>query len=701
MKKLKNLGRGVISIILLITMILTIIPEINVLAFEEDSTSAQTEAQLIEIINRLGEENIIFENAVGIEIGQEVEVLNLLSNYENIEIDNIKLTSNNENILTTVDNKLIIGINEGTTFLIVEAGEKYHVLEVYVAYPIEEIANINSNTAFMNAATGDSEYIGDDFLDVASGVKAINPRNVIYSKSIGSNEKSKVLTSLFSSKTISYNIQSLSTTSSRSQYVVYVDAGHGGADPGAVANGIKEKDINLAIALKVRDKLKALGVQVVMNRETDVFVNFKDTAAHANSVNPDAFVSIHNNSATAAANGIETYYNKTIDLPLANEVQSRMVSYTGAYNRGVKWDEFYVTKYTTMPAILTEAGFVTNPQEAAKLNTNSYQNSLANAITDGVMKYLKDNVILSTITSDATIPSERIYGSTRYETSYKVFQQGWAASNTAVLVTGLDYPDALCAAPLAGKFDAPILLVKNTSLSNQSELRDLLISKGVKNVYIIGGTGVIPNSFSGELSSIGISSKRLGGSNRYDTSLKIAQELGSTTGEVAIAYGLGFVDGLSISSIAAFKGFPILLTQTNSIPESIKSYLNSTNITRSYIVGSEGVVSQSVASQLPSVVRLGGKNRYETNSSIFDRFKSELNISDIYITSALDFPDALSSSALAARTKSFVVLSNTTAVDSSVKSLINSNAANINKAYILGSNNVIRDAVITSLGISK
>lgn len=697
MKKVKNLARVIVSIIVLIAMVLTIIPETNTLAFEEENTSSQTEAELIGIINRLGEENIIFENAIGIEIGQGVDISSILANDEDVQTSNFdfNLVSNNENILITVDNKTIIGVNEGTTFLIIETGDKYHVLEVYVAYPMEVTSTASGDLTNVNAALMDSEYIGEDFLDVASGVKALNSRKIIYYKEIGTNESSGVLTNLFNSKAISYNIQTLATTSTRSQYLVYVDAGHGGTDPGAVANGIKEKDINLAVAVKVRDKLKALGVQVVMNRETDVFVDFKHTAANANSVNPDAFVSIHNNAATAAANGIETFYTKSKDLPLANEVQSRLVSYTGAYNRGVKWGELYVTNHTTMPAILTEGGFVTNVQEAAKLKTDSYQNSLANAITDGVMKYLKDNVILS------TIPSERIYGATRYETSYKVFQQGWTTSNTAVLVTGLDYPDALCAAPLAGKYDAPILSVKNTSLSNQSELKNLLISKGVKNVYIIGGQGVIPNSFSSELSSIGITSKRLGGANRYETSLKVAQELGSITGEVALVYGMGFADGLSISSIAAFKGFPILLTETNNIPASTKSYLNSNNITRTYIVGSEGVVSQNVASSLPGTVRLGGENRYETNLSIFNRFRNELNLSNIYITSALDFPDALSSSALAARTNSFVVLSSTTTVDSSVKSLLNNNAASINKAYILGSNNLITDTVITALGISK
>lgn len=704
MKKLKDLMRVIVSVIIIMTLVVSIIPGIDILAYEVDiseetsttaeigSTSAETEAQLINIIEKLGEENIIFENAIGIEIGQEVQILELVSMDESIEIDSVKLTVDNEEILATVEDETIVGINEGTTFLIIETNEKYHVVEVYVSYPLE---TEESEEGTSGLTLMDSEYIGDDFLEVASGIRLLNTRNVIYSNSIRGDRNSFTLSNLFNSDSTTYNLQSLNTTSSRGQYVVYVDAGHGGTDPGAVANGIREKDVNLAVALRVRDKLRAQGVQVIMNRETDVFVAFQDTAAHANSVKPDAFISIHANAAIAAAYGIETYYNKSIDLPLANEIHSRLISYTSANNRGVKWNEFYVTKHTTMPAILTEVGFVTNATEAAKLNTSSYQNTLANSITDGAIKYLKDNVSLS------SIPSERIFGSTRYETSYKVFERGWTTSETAIIVTGSDYPDALCAAPLAGKYDAPILLAKNTSLANQVELRNLLVNKGVKNVFIIGGEGVIPRSFSNELSAIGISSKRLGGSDRYETSVRIAQEVASSTGEVAVAYGLGFADGLSISSIAAFKGFPILLTATNSIPSSVSAYLNSINVTRTYVVGSEGVVSQNVANNLKSVVRLGGSNRYETNLSVFNRFKSQLNLSDIYITSALDFPDALSSSALAARSKSFVVLSNTTIVDSSVKSLISNNSSSINKAYVLGSNGLITDSVLNGLGISK
>lgn len=697
MKKVKNLARVVVSIIVLIAMVLTIIPETNTLAFEEESTSSQTEAELIEIINKLGEENIIFENAIGIEIGQGVDISNILANDGDVETSNLdfNLMSNDESVLITVDNKTIIGVNEGTTFLIIETAEKYHVLEVYVANPMEVTSTASSDLTNVNVTLMDSEYTGEDFLEVASGVKALNPRNIIYSKAVEANESSGVLTNLFNSKAIAYNIQTLATTSTRSQYLVYVDAGHGGTDPGAVANGIKEKDINLAIALKVRDKLKALGVQVVMNRETDVFVNFKDTAAHANSVNPDAFVSIHNNSATAAANGIETFYTKNIDLPLANEVHSRMVSYTGAYNRGVKWDQFYVTNHTTMPAILTEGGFVTNVQEAAKLKTDSYQNSLANAITDGVMKYLTDNVKLS------VIPSERIYGATRYETSYRVFQNGWTTANTAVLVSGLNYPDALCAAPLAGKYDAPILLAKNTSLSNQAELKNLLTSKGVKNVYIIGGQGVIPKSVESELTNMGISYKRLGGSDRFQTSVLIANEVGSSSGEVVVVSGRSFADGLSISAIAAKKGMPILLTEANSVPASIQGFLNKINVSRTYVVGGTGVLTPSLVSTFVAPIRLGGSDRYATNQQVFERFKGELNLSDVYIASATAFPDALSSSAIAARNNNFVILSDTTVARTAVNDILNNNKSSINKVNILGSNKIILDTVLDQLGISR
>lgn len=100
---------------------------------------------------------------------------------------------------------------------------------------------------------------------------------------------------------------------------------------------------------------------------------------------------------------------------------------------------------------------------------------------------------------------------------------------------------------------------------------------------------------------------------------------------MAIAYGLGFADGLSISAVAAMKGMPILLTETNSLPSDVSNYIKNNGVNKSYVVGGTGVVSEDVANQLPNAERMGGSNRYITNSNVFSRFESELNNSNIYI----------------------------------------------------------------------
>ena len=477
----------------------------------------------------------------------------------------------------------------------------------------------------------------------------------------------------------------------------YLDFGHGGKDPGAVANGIREKDINLSIALKVRNKLKALGVEVFMNREKDVFVDYKDTAVMANNTNADAFVSIHNNSIkSSSVSGIESFYNKSIDKPWASLIHNKLIGYTGAKDRTLKWNDFTVTVRTKMPAVLVEGGFLTNAQEAAKLKTDSYQEKIANAIVDGAMEYLRSNVKINHLSSS------RIFGQTRYETSYEIFNSGWNSSETVVLVTGTDYADALTAAPLASKYDAPILLVKNDSLQNQEALQSLLRNKGVKEAIIVWGTSRIPSTIELELEDLNINSKRLAGKTRYETSVSVANELGLKSGEIAIAYGLGFADGLSISSVASIKQMPILLTATNNIPEEVESYLNSNNITKTYVIGSESVVSKNIENKLVNVERLGGANRYETNANIFNRFKNELNLSEIYLASALDFPDALSSTALAAKSKSFVLLTNTKESNATIKSILNNNnnRNKINNVYVLGGKAVISDSILYNLSIT-
>ena len=190
--------------------------------------------------------------------------------------------------------------------------------------------------------------------------------------------------------------------------VVYLDAGHGGYDPGASYFGISEKSLTLAIQSRVKAKLEAEGYQVVTTRTSDTYVDLTDRSRAANASESDIFVSIHiNASGSSAAQGIETYYyqpyaeypsrinatyhaNSTrlsMSDTLANAIQSSLINATGAQNQGVKRQTFAVLRETTAPAVLLELGFLSNPQEAARLNTSAYQETLANAIVAGIKRY--------------------------------------------------------------------------------------------------------------------------------------------------------------------------------------------------------------------------------------------------------------------------------------------------------------------------
>ena len=190
--------------------------------------------------------------------------------------------------------------------------------------------------------------------------------------------------------------------------IVYLDAGHGGYDPGASYFGISEKSLTLAIQSRVKAKLEAEGYQVVTTRTSDTYVDLTDRSRAANASESDIFVSIHiNASGSSAAQGIETYYyqpyaeypsrinatyhaNSTrlsMSDTLANAIQSSLINATGAQNQGVKRQTFAVLRETTAPAVLLELGFLSNPQEAARLNTSAYQETLANAIVAGIKSY--------------------------------------------------------------------------------------------------------------------------------------------------------------------------------------------------------------------------------------------------------------------------------------------------------------------------
>src|SRR6266436_4434814 len=167
--------------------------------------------------------------------------------------------------------------------------------------------------------------------------------------------------------------------SSGSLTTVVIDAGHGGHDRGGIpGQRIAEKDMTLDVAQRLRSVLSASGYRVVMTRDSDVFVPLPTRVAIANSYRNAIFVCIHFNATQRrGAGGIETYFYSRDSLPLASAIHSYVVGGAPSSNRGVRRRGFYVLRKTSIPAVLVECGFLTNPTEAAYAQTASYRQKLA------------------------------------------------------------------------------------------------------------------------------------------------------------------------------------------------------------------------------------------------------------------------------------------------------------------------------------
>lgn len=175
---------------------------------------------------------------------------------------------------------------------------------------------------------------------------------------------------------------------------ICIDPGHSGIpDPGAVGpSGLKESDVTLLVGHALRDLLVLRGHQVAMTRITD---DPETDALHvrcdiANRFKADVFVSIHcNAAANAQAHGTETYYlsGSTYGQYLAEDVHEQMLE-LGLRDRGTKTANFYVLKYTDMPAILVELAFISNPMEEELLSTAVFQQRAAAAIAYGIEMYV-------------------------------------------------------------------------------------------------------------------------------------------------------------------------------------------------------------------------------------------------------------------------------------------------------------------------
>ena len=273
-----------------------------------------------------------------------------------------------------------------------------------------------------------------------------------------------------------------------------------------------------------------------------------------------------------------------------------------------------------------------------------HREGIFNAIKDACKDFKKENITkpgkenpanpgTTTPSVPSVTPAEpqqkvttRVAGADRIQTSVEVSKKYYKSAETVIVANYEQFADSLSASALSKALKAPILLVKKDQLDSvvAQEIKRL----GAKNVIVIGGEKSVDEA-KNSLSKYNL--RTIAGSDRYETSAKIAQEIIKLTGtkKAVIASGEVFADALTVAPLANKNNMPILLVQPNNIPKATQEVLK--QIEEVIIVGREKTISKEVENKLPNPTRIAGANRYETAKIIYEygfKDRVEVNIAN-------------------------------------------------------------------------
>ena len=263
----------------------------------------------------------------------------------------------------------------------------------------------------------------------------------------------------------------------------------------------------------------------------------------------------------------------------------------------------------------------------------------------------------------------RFAGANRYDTAALISQGEYKnGTETVIVATGLDFHDALVAVPLANAYNAPLLLATDKQVTKQTEAE--LARLKAKKAIIVSTNGAVGSVVKTALAKY--NPTMISGKTCFETASKVATALQKKAGKapdtIFFATDSAFADALSASPVAAIKNAPIIyLKNKGSIDSATANYLKSVKgkVKNAYVIGGDGVISdammKNVATALglksgKTVVRVAGKNRYETCVAVNNKFKSVLSSDGICVAKGLDFPDALAGGVYAAKNRQALFL---------------------------------------------
>ena len=336
----------------------------------------------------------------------------------------------------------------------------------------------------------------------------------------------------------------------------------------------------------------------------------------------------------------KTALNLTIG---ASESLVATISPSNATNKDVEW-----TSSNTNVATVDTTGKVTGVSAGSATITVKTKDGAKVATCNVTVK----NPVISA-------NENKLIGEDRYKTAIKVSNRGWSKSDNVVIVNSSAIVDALSATPFAKMKNAPILLTGAENLNNETKKE--ITRLGAKNVYVIGGTGVVSKNVVSELKAMNLNVDRISGDTRYTTALEVAKRLGNVS-EIAVVNGVtGLADAVSIAPVAADRNMPIVLSSPNEGTKVFDEFIKVNSIKTSYVIGGEAAISKDVAFKLPNANRLGGASRNETNAIILEKFYTNRDLNNIFVAKdgmkkVDDLIDALAVGVLASKEKSPVVI---------------------------------------------
>ncbi len=316
---------------------------------------------------------------------------------------------------------------------------------------------------------------------------------------------------------------------------------------------------------------------------------------------------------------------------------------------------------------------VNNKEDSAHVKfSTKYKSALIyeiNKKTIGIAVDTDNNGTYETKVKTEDMTQTRLAGANRYETAAVISEDMYKnGTDTVIIATGLDFHDAMVAVPLASAYDAPLLLTTDKQVTKQTEAE--LKRLKAKKVIIVSTNGAVGSAVKAALAKY--DPTVISGKNCFETASKVATALQKKTGKapdtIFFATDSAFADALSASPVAAIKNAPIIyLKNKGSIDSATANYLKSVKgkVKNAYIIGGDGVISnammRNVATALglksgKTVVRVAGKNRYETCVAVNKKFKNVVSSDGICVAKGLDFPDALAGGVYAAKTKQALFL---------------------------------------------